>query len=73
MEHTTHTTDALEAEIAALLADGAAQDARVSALLATGTAAALVDDCQVMARQAARDLAAQERLQRRIAQAIEAP
>ena len=71
MEHTT-TTDitALEAEIAALEAEHAATTARVGALLATGSAAVRLADCQVMAEQAARELAVQERYQRRIARAL---
>jgi len=73
MEHTT-TTDiaALEAEIAALEAEDAAQSARVNALLATGSTAARLADCRVMAQQAARELAVQERYQRRISRAIDA-
>ena len=74
MEHTTATDiAALEAEIAAIEADDAAQQARVSALLGTGSAAVRLADCQVMAQQAARELAVQERYQRWIARAIEAP
>lgn len=71
MEHTT-TTDitALEAEVAALEAEHAATTARVSALLATGSTAVRLADCQVMAEQAARELAVQERYQRRIARAL---
>ena len=71
MEHTT-TTDitALLAEVAALEAEHAATTARVGALLATGSAAVRLADCQVMAEQAARELAVQERYQRRIARAL---
>jgi hypothetical protein len=74
MDHTTPATDiaALEAEIAALKADATAQAARVSALLATGSAAVRLADCQVMAQQAAHELAVQERYQRRISRAIDA-
>jgi hypothetical protein len=74
MEHTP-TTDiaALEAEIAAIEAEDAAQTARVNALLATGSYAVRLADCRVMAEQAARELAVQERYQRRITRAIEAP
>ena len=73
MEHTTATDiAALEAEIAAIEAEDAAQRARVGALLATGSAAVRLADCQVMAEQAARELAVQERYQRRIARAIDA-
>lgn len=69
------TTDiaALEAEIAAIEREDAATTARINALLATGSTAALLADCQVMAEQAARELAVQERYQRRIARAIKAP
>ena len=71
MEHTTPTDiTALEAEIAALEAEHAATTARVSALLATGSAAVHLADCRVMAEQAARELAVQERYQRRIARAL---
>ena len=70
MEHTTTDITALEAEIAALEAEHAATTARVSALLATGSAAVRLADCQVMAEQAARELAVQERYQRRIARAL---
>jgi hypothetical protein len=69
MEHTT----ALEAEIAAIEAEDAEQRARIGALLATGSAAVRLADCQVMAERAARELAVQERYQRRIARAINAP
>jgi cell division protein FtsB len=73
MEHIPATDiAALEAEIAALEAEDAALEARVSALLATGSAAVRLADCQVMAKQAAHDLAVQERYQRRIARAIDA-
>lgn len=71
MEHTTSIDiTALEAEIDALEAEHAATTARVSALLATGSAAVRLADCQVMAEQAARELAVQERYQRRIARAL---
>lgn len=70
MEHTTDI-DALEAEITALMADDAAQRARVDALLAgTGSTAARIADCQVMADQLERDSTVQARYQRRIAQAL---
>lgn len=73
MDHATATDiAALEAEIAAIEAEDAAQRARVSALLATGSAAARLADCQAMAQQAARELAVQERYQRRIARALSA-
>lgn len=75
MDDITTTTDiaALEAEIAAIEAAHAEQQARVSALLSTGSAAVRLADCQAMAEQAARELAVQERYQRRIARAIKAP
>jgi hypothetical protein len=71
MDHAT-TTDitALEAEIAAIEAEDAAQQARVNALLATGSTAVRIADLAVQAQQASRDLAVQERYQRRIARAI---
>jgi len=71
MDHAT-TTDitAMEAEIAAIEAEDAAQRARVGALLATGSAAVRLADLQLQAAQASRELAVQERYQRRIARAI---
>ena len=72
MEHTTTDIAALEAEIAALEAEDAAQSARVNALLATGSTAVRLADCRVMAQLAARELAVQERYQRRISRAIDA-
>ena len=73
MEHATPTDmAALEAEIAAIEADHAATTARVGALLASGSAAALLADCQAMAEMLARDTAVQTRYQRRIARAIDA-
>ena len=80
MDHTTTTTTttttdiaAIEAEIAAIEAEDAAQTARVNALLATGSTAVRLADCQEMAQQGARELAMQERYQRRISRAIDAP
>lgn len=75
MDDITTTTDiaALLAEVDAIKAAHAEQQARVSALLSTGSAAVRLADCQVMAEQAARELAVQERYQRRIARAIKAP
>jgi hypothetical protein len=74
MEHTTAIDiAALEAEIAAIEAEDAEQSARVNALLATGSTAVRLADCRVMAEQASRELAVQERYQRRISRAIEAP
>lgn len=74
MDHTTPTDiAALEAEIAALEREHAATTARVHALLLnTGSAAARLADCRVMAEQSAHELAVQERYQRRIARAIDA-
>jgi hypothetical protein len=70
MEHTTAIDiAALEAEIAAIEAEDAEQSARVNALLGVLRLA----DCRVMAEQASRELAVQERYQRRISRAIEAP
>ncbi len=71
----TTTTDitALEAEIAAIEAEHATTTARVNALLASGSTAARLADCRVMAQLAERELAVQERYQRRIARAIDAP
>ena len=68
------TTDlaALEAEIAALEAEDAQQSARLSALLRQGSAAVRLADCQAMSAIASRELAAQERYQRRLSRAIEA-
>jgi hypothetical protein len=74
MEHTTATDiAALEAEITALEAEDAAQTARVNALLRGGSAAVRLADCRVLARLAARELAVQERYQRRISRALSAP
>jgi hypothetical protein len=73
MEHTTATEiDALEAEINALLEEDTAQTARINALLATGSAAVRLADCQVMAAQLERNRRVQARYQRRIARGIEA-
>jgi hypothetical protein len=75
----THTTtdiniDALTAEVDALLAEGAAMDARVDALLAKPIHRSITSqlaDLAAMNRQAQRELAVQERYQRRIAHALE--
>ena len=73
MDHTTPTDiAALEAEIAAIEREHAATTARVHALLATGSTAVRLADCWCMAEQSARELAVQERYQRRIARAIDA-
>lgn len=73
MEHTTTSdiTDLL-AEVAAIEAEDAAQRERVNALLATGSAAARLADCRVMAEQLEHDSRVQARYQRRIARAMEA-
>ena len=71
MDHTTTTdTDALMAEVDALLADSAATDARVEALLATGSTAVRIADLALQAQLASRELDVQARYQRRIARAI---
>ena len=74
MDHDT-TTDiaALEAELDALLAEDAAMHQRVDALLAsTGSVAARLADLAVLSQQAQRELAVQERYQRRISRALDA-
>ena len=71
MDHTPTTdTDALMAEVDALLADSAATDARVEALLATGSTAVRSADLALQAQLASRELDVQARYQRRIARAI---
>lgn len=74
MEHTTHAIDitALEAEVDALLAQDAAQAERIEALLATGSTALRMADLAHRMEQGARELAVQERYQRRIARAMDA-
>lgn len=67
---TTTDTDALLAEVDALLADSAAMDARVDALLATGSTAVRIADLALQAQLASRELDVQARYQRRIARAI---
>lgn len=72
MAHTTDI-DAIEAELEALLADTQAQDARINALLAqTGSTAVRLADTACRLQQGARELAAQERYQRRISRALDA-
>jgi hypothetical protein len=75
MDHTTTTDiEALMAEVDALLAEGAAMDDRVDALLAQPIHRSITTqlaDLAAMNRQAQRELAVQERYQRRIAQALE--
>ena len=67
---TTTDTDALMAEVDALLADSAATDARAKALLATGSTAVRIADLALQAQLASRELDVQARYQRRIARAI---
>jgi hypothetical protein len=76
MDHATTDIDidALTAEVDALLADGAAMDARIDALLAKPIHRSITSqlaDLAGMNRQAQRELAVQERYQRRIAHALE--
>lgn len=76
MEHTTPTTDieALMAEVDALLAEDAAQTERIEALLAQPIHRSITTqlaDLAAMSQQAQRELAVQERYQRRIARAME--
>lgn len=69
MDHTTLDTDT-----DALLAEGAAMDARIDALLAKPIHRSITSqlaDLAAMNRQAQRELAVQERYQRRIARALE--
>ena len=73
MDHDTAIDiTALEAEVAALEAEDTAQAARIEALLATGSTAARMADLALRMEQGARELAVQERYQRRIARAIDA-
>ena len=65
--------DALEAEVAALEAQDRTQTARIDALLRRGSIEARLADCRVLSRVADRELAAQERYQRRIARALQDP
>lgn len=60
MDHTTTDTDALMAEVDALLADSAA----------TGSTAVRIADLALQAQLASRELDVQARYQRRIARAI---
>lgn len=71
MDRTTTATDtdALLAEVDALLADAAATDERVERLLRTGSTAARLADMALQLELASRELDAQERYQRRIAHA----
>lgn len=74
MEHTTPdtATDALLAEVDALLAEGAAMDARIEALLRTGSPAVLMADLALQLELARQELDQIEREQRAIEAAIDA-
>jgi hypothetical protein len=76
MDHATPTTDidALMAEVDALLLEDAAQTERIEALLAQPIHRSITTqlaDLAAMSQQAQRELAVQERYQRRIARALE--
>jgi hypothetical protein len=76
MNNTTPATDieALMAEVDALLLEDAAQTERIEALLAQPIHRSITSqlaDLAAMNRQAQRELAVQERYQRRIAHALE--
>lgn len=74
MEHTTITTDtdALLAEVDALLAEGAAMDARIEALLRTGSPAVVMADLALQMELGRQELDQIEREQRAIEAAIDA-
>lgn len=74
MEHTTPTTDtdALLAEVDALLAEAAATDARVEALLRTGSPAVVMADLALQMELGRQELDQIEREQRAIEAAINA-
>ena len=74
MEHTTPTTDtdALLAEVDALLAEAAATDARVEALLRTGSPAVVMADLAFQMELGRQELDQIEREQRAIEAAIDA-
>lgn len=74
MEHTTHDidTDALLAEVDALLAEGAATDARIEALLRTGSTAIVMADLALQMELGRHELDEIEREQRAIEAAIDA-
>jgi len=73
MDHPPLDMDALEAEVAALVAEDLAQTARIDALLRRGSIEGRLADCRVLSRVADRELAAQERYQRRITRALQEP
>ena len=72
MEHTTldTDTDALLAEVDALLAEGAATDARVEALLRTGSPAVVMADLALQMELGRQELDQIEQEQRAIEAAI---
>ena len=73
MDHTTTTDiDALEAEVNALLAETAVMDARVEALLRTGSTAVRMADLALQLELGRRDLDQIEQEQRTIEAAIDA-
>ena len=74
MEHTTPNTatDALLAEVDALLAEGAAMDARVEALLRTGSPAVRMADLRFQLQLGRMELDQIERDQQAIEAAIDA-
>lgn len=74
MEHTTITTDtdALLAEVDALLAEGAAMDARIEALLRTGSPAVRMADLALQMELGRQELDQIEQDQRDIEAAIDA-
>ena len=74
MEHTTPdtATDALLAEVDALLAEGAAMDARIEALLRTGSPAARMADLALQLELGRQELDQIERDQQAIEAAIDA-
>jgi len=72
MEHATHTTDTLLAEVDALLAEMAANDARVEALLRTGSPAVRMADLALQLELGRRELDQIERDQLAIEAALDA-
>lgn len=74
MEHTTHdiNADALLAEVGALLAEGDAMDARIDALLCTGSAAVVMADLALQMELGRQQLDQIERDQLAIEAAINA-
>ena len=72
MEHTTTDIAALEAEVNALLAETAVMDARVEALLRTGSTAVRMADLALQLELGRRELDQIEQEQRAIEAAIDA-